>query len=439
LTKIARVILRPDSSVHIAIQNGETVVCTRKCFVDFLKNPVVFSTTTYMSYRSSTSSLNPQKIPLSQIKGITLIEAYDNNDFKCFYTAIFEIIFSYDRVDANVPIVFGNYISKTDLIDSKDLLLKVFLTIPRIPSIASKVEYELSFDEIGQNEFVNELLQTITQPLLLKNDLKPTGENDVDDTHAPEVSITDYDIAKDNDYISTREWANQHKADRKLVSHQASTGQFQSAVKIKGRWKIHRMDFPLDRREGKKTPPNPKSKSGKNIRLEDESYDAVQKYIKERKLVTDNIREFIRTIQEIRYYTDNNYHEVCWEDKENGERFCGLIIDINPEYVSPVTGKSNRQIILEGGSPVVPGKEPAVYHLHHIGQRSTSPYAVIPSYDHLEKFSVFHQHSSNEELHGKNHEERKHKFWILYLKIYDTYLFYQKIPFLNSKHKKDER
>lgn len=173
----------------------------------------------------------------------------------------------------------------------------------------------------------------------------------------------------------------------------------------------------------------------KSIHLRGATYADLQKYIEERGLVTSAVRPFIRVYEEIKYYENHYYHEVQWETGS------ALIIDINPDYYSKTEGKTNREIIASGGSPVVPGNEGYRFHLHHIGQKPESPFAIIPEYDHncAELYSVFHQGKvSKVDLHDKCYEEQKRLFWKTYIKYYDQCGSFVKIPYLNPKKKRKQ-
>ena len=125
----------------------------------------------------------------------------------------------------------------------------------------------------------------------------------------------------------------------------------------------------------------------------------------------------------------------------NWNGFVALIIDVNPDYIHSQTNESNRVRMMAGKSPVVPdrSREEYVYHVHHIGQRSDSPFAIIPEYDHTGKSSakVFHQGtSSDKDLHTPEFERQKESFWRAYIKEYDEAKCFVKIPYLNPKSKR---
>ncbi len=209
-------------------------------------------------------------------------------------------------------------------------------------------------------------------------------------------------------------------------------GKLASAFKDeKNKWLIDINDKATDRRAGRTTIPLPDGR--KRVRIRGEDYDSVQKYIKERNLVTDNVRQFIRTKEEIKYYEAHSYHEVSWESGN------AMIIDINPDYFSEKHGKTNRQLIADNKSPVVPRKEDYEYVLHHIGQNNNSPLAIIPGNDHGDQkwFSIFHVGKTcSEELHRQDFDKQKRQFWNEYIKMYDQNGGYRGIAYLNPKHKR---
>ena len=81
--------------------------------------------------------------------------------------------------------------------------------------------------------------------------------------------------------------------------------------------------------------------------------------------------------------------------------------------------------MLAGKAPHIPdrNKDEYIYHIHHVGQHATSPFAIIPEYDHngIGLSSVFHQGSSNSDLHGPEFELMKRTFWKNYV-IFHYYI-----------------
>ena len=80
-------------------------------------------------------------------------------------------------------------------------------------------------------------------------------------------------------------------------------------------------------------------------------------------------------------------------------------------------------------------KEEFVFHIHHIGQTESSPFAIIPSYDHIGKqlSPYLHQGKPQKELHGAEFDAQKKLFWKRYIAEYDQAGRFSDIPFFNSE------
>lgn len=173
-----------------------------------------------------------------------------------------------------------------------------------------------------------------------------------------------------------------------------------------------------------------KRKSGYPNRLAGNSYLDVQRYIRDNRLFSDQVRKYIRTYEEAKYYMDNGYREVNWFGNS------ALIIDIDLDYFSKKHNATNRKLIAAGRSPVVPSYEDQTFDLHHVGQKKDSPLAIIPSGIHngQKTYSIFHSgHSSDEDLHNTAFDLQRQKFWLVYVQQNDEYGGYHKIPYVNRK------
>lgn len=67
-----------------------------------------------------------------------------------------------------------------------------------------------------------------------------------------------------------------------------------------------------------------------------------------------------------------------------------LVRNIDLNYVDEVTGKTNLQLMLDGNAPIAPDGYP--YELHHLGQKSDSPLAILTKGEHTQNgnHSIWH-------------------------------------------------
>ena len=102
-------------------------------------------------------------------------------------------------------------------------------------------------------------------------------------------------------------------------------------------------------------------------------------------------------------------------------------------------------MIQDGKSPRVPGKDNEEYHIHHIGQKADSPFAIIPGDDHIKESKTFHTTISTgikleneEDVHDSQFKSQKKVFWLRYLREYDKIGSYDDIGHTSLRHKKND-
>ena len=83
-------------------------------------------------------------------------------------------------------------------------------------------------------------------------------------------------------------------------------------------------------------------------------------------------------------------------------------------------GRTNAQRVREGLSPLDPFGES--YELHHIGQRTDSPLAILTSREHEENFSALHTNTGQSEgeqpSQGSEWTQQRRDFWKALLDLY---------------------
>ena len=164
------------------------------------------------------------------------------------------------------------------------------------------------------------------------------------------------------------------------------------------------------------------------------SADDVQEYVLINHLFSPSVAPYFRTIDEVDYYVKHSYHEITI----NG-RPC-LVRDVNIDYISYKTGKSNRELMKEGKPPACArrDREEYVWAAHHVGQtkKGNYPIAIIPGYDHIGNGynTIFHPGNSGEKLHDPEFEAMKRSFWKGFLAAYEAAgEDFNKIPYCNRK------
>lgn len=431
---IARVIMLKDGSVHLALSNRQTVLCTNHSILALFADPFGFIENDFKKYSLTTRDLNIDGKNLNDISGFTLAIVYADKSIKCEFPELFlsakEAIFQ----TAEKPIHFKDYSLKTNFTDNKEYLLSLYLNLVNQPYSETHLTRKIPVSPVLEERMLKEVINTHMSSLEGSIDM---AQILIEKTVSTESILKEQELNLARNKVTIKEYAKARNLTSTYVQTLISRNKMASAVKVNGRWYLDPNDEPIDidRRANRKS--KTKTEFGKRqITIQGSSYEDVQEYIAKRKLFTVKTAPFIRTYEEAKYYEKNNYHEVEWDGQ------LALIIDIKPDYYCESKGKTNREIILEGGSPVVPGDDSFVFHIHHIGQLVNSPFAIIPEQVHNSKelYSIFHSHSSGEaNLHTKEFEMQKKAFWNNYLRYYDAYSGFSKIPFNNSKHTKHKR
>lgn len=433
---LARVILRSDGSVHIAFWDVRTIYATAENLMALFSDPIEFIETQSSLYKESTSEINHKRVPLENVLGLTLATVNTDKQIICDFPELFQYLFaaSAEKSQLTKPLDMKSFELETVLSDEKSFLLRYYLEFTSYfkssPSIKKNIKLRdaIQFEILREilNSFFDEELPKVTEAIALSEKLEQIETNHILN-RTPQVP--------DGEMLTCQEYAKLIGMTTQTVLTYINAGKLKSAKKNQnGRWMINRTDIPegWNLRKGKK---RKHTVEGQFYRRKKTGSAAdVEEHIKKLELFSVEVAPYIHTFEECDYYTKRHYHEVRFDGK------AALIIDINPDYISTTTGESNRERILAGKAPVVPDplKDDAEFHVHHVGQHSSSPFAIIPAYDHNGSgFSAFfHQGTPNKELHGPEFEAEKKNFWRNYLEEYDKAGTFVKIPYLNPKSAK---
>lgn len=124
--------------------------------------------------------------------------------------------------------------------------------------------------------------------------------------------------------------------------------------------------------------------------------------IKEETGWSDEIIDAIESMDQYEVYKNADLHEA-----EINGRKC-LLKDIDLDYVDPKTGKTNRELMAEGKSPI-DSKTGEKIELHHMGQNFDGPFAELC--ENSEHGDGNHKtlHTSNEGS-WRNDQEQKNQY-----------------------------
>lgn len=434
--KLARVILRSDGSVHIAFRDIRSIYATAENLRELFSHPVDFIESGSHAYMESTFEINRKRVSLEDILGLTLACVNSDKQIICDFPELFQYIFSSNKTEPakNEQLNMRAFEWETVLSDEKSFLLHYYLEFTNNIRAGLEIKRNINLREEVQFQIVREILNAFFEEELPKAACSVELSNQISLAEGDHV-LKANGSAQDSDMVSVSEYAKLLNIVPATVRCYISQGRIKSAVRMNnGQYLIDKNEIPLkwDLRRGRKIK---KPGEGKMYRRPPTGSAAdVKECILKNGHFTNWVASYIHSYDELDYYKNRSYHEVHWDG-----RAC-LIIDVNPDYVSSKTGISNRELMLAGKAPVVPdrNKEEFVYHVHHVGQNTSSPFAIIPEYDHNGKgySAIFHHGAPNADLHGPEFEALKINFWRTYVEAYDKAGRFSAIPYENSKHKK---
>ncbi len=432
---ISRVIMLPDGTVHIALLDRQTVACTPDNLSELLSDPYGFIEKGQFESKATTKVVNPEHSALEHVKGLTLLRIYSDAEIVCVFPKLFHSLFDSIGASSTEPLDLTNLVMDMDLSDEKHFLMKFFFDFTNEPRSKLVVQRKLGLDVEVRNEIMQETFNTIFA--------KAAPEENASAPDRAESSEPLFPAAKEPEdvFVSMQDFADMHGVSYSTVSGWVKKDKLRGVKKENGRIWINK-NSPIPEDERRNRPMPPKSAQGIEKYMTPENgfnrQEATQDYIRNNNIVSPELGAFINNYDEIKYYESKFYREVNWNFRR------ALIIDIEPDYFSESAQMTNRQLIQAGKSPRVPGKDHVEFHIHHIGQKSNSPFAIIPGDVHLKQYSVFHTSISKgikveneEDVHDDLFKAHKKAFWLRYLQEYDKTGIYNDIEHTNLRHKKN--
>jgi len=436
---LARVILRSDGSVHIAFPDIRSIWATAENIMELFSDPIEFIETGSHKHKDSSFEINRNRLDLEEILGLTLASVNSDKQIVCDFPELFQyILHDYaNETDKSRPLDMSQFEFETYLSDEKSFLLRYYLEFTKNIKRPLVIKKNIRLRDEIQFQIVREILNTYFEEELPKAKPKDNLAKQITDAQSSKMFAADTQIETD-DFLTTDQYAKLLGISPQTVRNYIKDKRIKNVkTDSRGRYLINKNERPIDwnRRYGKT---RKKHKDGDKFykRKNEGSAADVEAHILKLNLFTAAVAPYIRTYEELKYYTERSYHEVVF----NG-RHC-LIIDVNPDYISSKTQISNRARMEAGKPPVYPNrdKENHIFHLHHVGQSASAcaPFAIIPEYDHNGRIlsSIFHQGAPSTDLHGPEFEALKAAFWKTYIAEYDKARGYRNIPYLNPKHKR---
>ena len=127
---------------------------------------------------------------------------------------------------------------------------------------------------------------------------------------------------------------------------------------------------------------------------------------KESKYPAELIKNF-HSFDEYQVYKTSNLKPV----KVNGK--LALTQDIDWDFVGDIEdGRTNAQRVIDGLAPLdASGKS---YEVHHIGQKSDSPFAILTNEQHKKNYSIIHKNTGTQasEIDRNTFSKEKREFWL---------------------------
>lgn len=439
---LARVILRSDGFIHIAFEDIRSIWATAENILELFSDPMEFIKTGSRQQKESTMEINRNRVPLDDVLGLTLAFVNTDKQIICEFPELFQFILSNysSEKERNQPLNMKSFENVCTLSDEKSFLLQYYLEFTGNIKKPLTIKNNLRLRDEVQFEIIREILNTYFDDELPEPKKKDDLNKQLSKAENSKIFKKDPPESEDG-MLSTDQYAALIGVVPATVRSFINQGRLETAVRNeRGYYLIHKDDRPKDwdRRKGRKRKSG-KTDKGFYKRAAAGSAADVEEHIKTLHLFSDEVARFIRTFEELDYYTKKIYHEL----RINGRPI--LCIDVNPDYINTETGERNRERMKAGKPPCVPSKakEEYVFHVHHVGQSASvhAPFAIIPMYDHNGRnfSSIFHQGTPVENLHGPEFEAEKVNLWKTLLEEYDKVGGkFTAIPYLNPIHKRQK-
>ena len=378
---LARVILLPDGSVHIAFQDGHSISATPENLLELFSDPLDFIYIKSKTYKSTTQETNEKRVPLFEVLGLTLASISSDKQVVCDFPELFHYIATYNNnaeESRKLPLNMRAIENQHVLADEKSFLLQHYLEFTNRPVPAPQIQTCLSLREEAQAEIIRETLNIFLSHSFVEIPVNADVSTQII-AAANRVEQTDGPREKEN-YVGVTEYAQKYGCSKMTVYNYINEHKIEDFFQLKNKQYRININKPPIGHNAKHSTSKARNTPRKYMPKQTESAEDVAKYIIKEKIYSPKTAPFIHTFAELSYYIKHGYCEVFWNNRP------ALIIDINPEYVSSSSQdkRTNRQRILDGESPVPPykHKDDKPYEIHHIGQHENSPFAIVPPYDH---------------------------------------------------------
>ena len=430
---LARVILRPNGKVYIAFQDAQAIYATPENIMMFLCDPISFLSNV-SAYEDVGIEINRNRVELEEVLGLTLALVTSDKRIICDFPELFRFV-ALAEEDKKQPLDMNAVRFETVLSDEKSYLLRYYLdftnNIPPLLTIERNIKL--------RNEVQNEIIREILNAFFEENLPSVKNKKDVFEQISYAESTLMYAAEEKTVMVTTAEYAKICDRSVSTVIEYIRKGLLKSAVKTSRGYVIDKNDKPIDwnLKKNRKRKSKPSSSGKYDKRRSEGSAAEVEEHILKNDLFTKAVAKYIHTFQEMQYYLERNYHEVCWDGQP------ALIVDVNPDYITK-NGERNRDRMKKGDPPYIPDPtwDDHVYDIHHIGQHPTSPFAIIPSMHHnSSEYSVYFHPSKQErkDFHGPEFSAQKKTFWKNYIKVYDAAGEYKHIEYLNPRRKRNKK
>lgn len=431
---IAKIILWTDGSVHIVFKNENnkvvSVSCTKEKLYKILTMPhhYIKEWTKKATPKSSNNiKINTQTKEIEQVNGLTLISIYEDKHIKIIHPVLLEKANVYDDEE---PIKFDDYKNKKKFKDQKEHWIQLFLkyTSPKKESI--KISREVVIPKEEEYRFLKEVIDTafVFKPEI-QIDEGISLEEMVD--RGKQVTLAEYkDEISEDGFVLIKEYASIYNVSVELVKNTIDKDLFKKVIGKGSQIKIDIHEIPDVIRKAIKANKDKFNKAKLSEKIESKQTsinvdlytnlaDQTQEYLLRNSNYSNNIKKYIASIEEAKFYVENGYREI-----EFLNRSC-LIVEIDLDYVHE--GKTNRDIIKSNNSPYDHLTD-TIFHVHHIGQKEDSPFAIIPEKYHIGNHSVFHQSRSYDVDRSNNFLHQKRALFNEYLDYIKKYGTFDKIP-----------
>lgn len=436
---VCRVLMRGDGSVHICFPNVRSIEATPVALSELFSNPFDFILSGSFAYKDSSLQINRNRVGLEEIVGLTLARVYKEKTISIEFPELFGALLAAREDDSlkNKPINLRHFEFQEEFADEKSYMVRYFLEAANHFKVTPSIKRNIQLQPEAQFPIMREIINALFDEDLPKADAT-LSVNEYVDRAENDLLLQTLPSSLTGRRLTLTQYAQLTNKSSATIQKYIKAGRIKSARKNEnGHWEIDADDVPVewDLNKGRKRALKVEGKHYK--RPNNGTAAEVQEHARKMCFFTEDVIPYLITFQEMQYYVDHTYHEV----KING-RAC-LIVDVNPDYISSKTGKSNRELMQAGKPPVIPQreKEEFVFNVHHMGQRVSSPYALIPSYDHNGKGmkSYFHPVKPKEDLHTPEFYAQCEQLWITLLQMYDTFHSYKKIPYLNHNPRRTKK